>query len=86
VRLHLFIQPRASVSEVIGLHDGRIKIRLAAPPVEGAANAALLKFLARRLGAKLSSLEILSGTATRRKTVLVQGFEMEQAALLLGVR
>lgn len=83
VRLQLLIQPRASVSEAVGLHDGRIKIRLAAPPVEGAANKALLKFLARSLGVSLTGLAITSGTNARRKVVLVTGVSVERAGQVL---
>ena len=85
VRLHLLIQPRASASEIIGLHDGRIKIRLSAPPADGAANEALLAFLSRRLGVRQSALEIVSGTGARRKTVVVEGVAADRAVSLLGV-
>ena len=83
VRLHLLVQPRASVSDVVGLHDGRIKVRLAAPPVEGAANQALLKLLARVLGVPLRALELTSGANGRRKEVLVTGLLIEKARLAL---
>lgn len=86
IRLHLLIQPRASISEVVGLHDGRIKIRLAAAPVEGAANGALLKFLTKSLGVPLSDLEIASGTNSRRKAVTVKGISVGQASARLGIR
>jgi uncharacterized protein (TIGR00251 family) len=88
VRLQLLIQPRASVSGVAGLHDGRIRIRLAAPPVDGAANKALLRFLARTLGLALNALEITAGSSGRRKTVVARGISVGKAeqSLLAGNR
>ena len=56
--LDLLVQPRAARTEFAGLHDGRIKLRLTAPPVDDAANAALVQFLAQRLGLPRGALEI----------------------------
>lgn len=64
------IQPRASRNEITGLHDSALKVRLKAPPVEGAANKMCLKFLSKILDVSKSNLEIASGTASRRKRVL----------------
>lgn len=88
IRLQLLIQPRASISEVVGLHDGRVKIRLAAPPVEGAANEALLKFLAKALNVSPTAVVIASGATGRRKVVRVEGVSADQArhSLLAGIR
>jgi uncharacterized protein (TIGR00251 family) len=83
VRLHLLVQPRASVSEVLGIHDGRIRVRLAAPPVDGAANEALLKYLSRALGVSRGSLEVIAGPAARRKTVLARGVSVGEATRAL---
>jgi uncharacterized protein (TIGR00251 family) len=59
VRLHVYIQPRASKTELAGMHDGMIKIRIAAPAVENAANRALVEFIAQHFGvAKGRVLEI----------------------------
>jgi uncharacterized protein (TIGR00251 family) len=81
IRLNLLIQPRASRSEIVGLQDGRIKVRLAAPPVDGAANEALLRFLADRLDVPRSRLDIASGANGRRKAIVVR--EIRLARLLL---
>jgi uncharacterized protein (TIGR00251 family) len=88
VRLHLLIQPRASVSEIVGLHAGRIKIRLAAPPVDGAANKALLKFLAKALKVSPTAVVIASGATGRRKAVTVGGVSIDQTrnSLLPNIR
>jgi uncharacterized protein (TIGR00251 family) len=65
VRLEVYIQPRASKSEVTGMHDGVIKIRIAAPAVENAANLALVEFVADQLGIAKRSVRIVSGVASR---------------------
>ena len=73
VELLLLIQPRASRTRLVGEHDGRLKIQLASPPVDGAANAALLDFLADTLGVGKRALTLCGGEASRRKTVRVVG-------------
>jgi len=72
------VVPRASKNEISGLHGDAIKVRLTAPPVEGAANQALVKFLAERLGVPESCIEIISGAAARDKLVCVLGMSPEQ--------
>jgi uncharacterized protein (TIGR00251 family) len=67
----------------VGLHDDRLRIRLAAPPVDGAANDALIRLLAKRLGVPRHDLEIVAGAAGRRKTVFVKHLTLEDAARLL---
>jgi uncharacterized protein len=69
VRIDVYVQPRASRTEVSGTHDGRVKIRLAAPPVDGAANAELVAFIAARLGIARSRVRVIGGASGRRKTV-----------------
>jgi uncharacterized protein (TIGR00251 family) len=68
-RLRLHVQPRASRTEIAGPHGDALRIRLAAPPVDGAANDALLRFLAERLGVPRSTLSLVAGESSRRKTV-----------------
>jgi uncharacterized protein (TIGR00251 family) len=72
-RIAVYVQPRASVTEVTGLHDGCIKIRLAAPPVDGAANAALVEFVAERLGIAKQRVRLVSGPGSRRKVLEIEG-------------
>lgn len=79
VRLRLHIQPRASRTEVAGLHGDAIRIRLAAPPVDGAANEALIRFLARQLRVRQADVSVVAGLAGRRKTVDVRGVTVEEA-------
>jgi uncharacterized protein (TIGR00251 family) len=80
VRIDIYVQPRASRTMLAGTHDGCVKIRLAAPPVDGAANAALLEFVAQRLGIAKSSVRIVAGQSSRRKVVEIEG--ISRAAVL----
>ncbi len=76
--LALRITPRASKNEITEiLSDGTVKIRLSAPPVEGKANEALLKFLAETLDVPVSHLEIVSGAGGRNKLVSVIDMDAE---------
>lgn len=69
----LCVQPRASQTEVVGVHDGALRLRIAAPPVDGAANAEVVAFLKKRLGVSKSAVQILSGETRRRKRVVIEG-------------
>lgn len=71
--LTLHIQPGAKKTEVVGPHGDALKIRLAAPPVDGKANAALLVHVAQILGVNKSAVELKSGQTSRRKVVAVTG-------------
>ncbi len=84
VRLHLHIQPRASITEIVGVHGDALKIRLAAPPVDGAANEALIRFLAERLGVPRSAVKLVAGASGRRKVVEVTGVTTPYALDRLG--
>ena len=83
VELLIWAQPRASRSRVVGEHDGRLKIQLAAPPVDGQANAELLSFLAEKLSLKRAQLVLLEGETGRRKRVRLEGVaaDVVEAAL-----
>ncbi|GAB4531857.1 MAG: DUF167 domain-containing protein [Anaerolineae bacterium] len=76
--------PRASKNEISGWYGDAVKIRLTAPPVEGAANAALIDFLAELLEVRKSQIEILSGHATRDKIVCVVGLMPQEVEARLG--
>ena len=85
VRLTLHIQPRASRTDLAGLHGDAIKVRVAARPVEGAANAELVRFLAELLGVARAAVEIVSGETSRRKVVRVAGVGPAEAGRRLGL-
>ncbi|BDG02046.1 DUF167 domain-containing protein [Anaeromyxobacter oryzae] len=84
VVLEVLVQPRASRTKVVGEHDGRLKIQLAAPPVDGEANAALVEFLADALGVRKADVVIARGDTGRRKTVRVAGVSAAAASAALG--
>ena len=73
VVLTLHIQPGAKRTEVAGLHGHALKIRLAAPPVDGKANEALIAFVAKTLGVSKSHVELVSGQTSRAKRLRVAG-------------
>lgn len=79
VRLRLRVQPRASRTEVAGTHGDAIRVRLTAPPVDGAANEALVRFLAERLGVSRAAVRVVSGETSRSKVVEVDGVEVGAA-------
>ncbi len=78
------IQPRASKNEVIQMEGGGIKIRLTAPPVDGAANEALVKFLSAELGVPKSQVGIVSGHTSKNKIVRIEGVSQDTAEQLLN--
>ncbi len=82
VTFRVRVQPRASRNQLAGVMDGALKVRLAAPPVEGEANEACLGFLAGLLGVPGKSVSLVSGHTGRNKTVRVQGLT---AAEVLGM-
>jgi uncharacterized protein (TIGR00251 family) len=82
-RLEVRVSPRAARERIGPLHDGRLKIALTAPPVEGAANDALTALLARRLAVPRAAVRISHGQHGRTKTVEVDGVSPEAARRLL---
>jgi uncharacterized protein (TIGR00251 family) len=76
--LEVLVRPGASRDQIGGEHDGALVIRLQAPPVEGRANTALVKLIARRVGVPRSSVKIVRGRQGRRKVVSVEGLAAER--------
>ena len=83
IRVSVRVQPRAKRTEVSGAYGDAIRIRVAAPPVEGAANKALAKFLAQQLGVPRSSVRIVRGESSRSKVLEVRGVTAEAATAKL---
>lgn len=83
-RVLIHCQPGARQSELCGLHDGKPKVRLQARPVDGAANQALIAFLARHLQRPASAIRIESGATSRTKRVAVDGLDDQQLLTLLS--
>lgn len=86
--LSVHIQPKASTTECVGIHGDAIKIRVAAPPIDGAANDELIRFLARQLSIPATSVRIHSGAGGRHKRVLIKGttVQLVMTRLNLGDR
>lgn len=76
--LSIHVQPKASKTECVGVHGGALKFRVAAPPVEGAANEALCVYLAGRFGLPKKAVVVKSGQSSRRKRVLLRGVTARQ--------
>ena len=73
VSFDIQVQPRASRAKIGPVHDGRLKIAVTAPPVDGEANAAVVEVLAKALGIARGAIEIVAGATGKRKTVRVRG-------------
>lgn len=72
VEITLYVQPGAKKTELAGEHDGALKLRVNAPPVEGKANAAVLTFIAERCGVAKSRVALVAGELNRHKRVAVR--------------
>ena len=76
------VAPRASRNRIVGVQDGALKVALTAPPVDGAANEALRKMLAKAFGVSKSSIEIVRGDRARTKLLRVQGVDLAKLDLI----
>ena len=85
VEIRLRVIPRSRKSEIGGTRTDAVLVRVAAPPVEGAANDALVEFLADRLGVPRRALRIVTGERSRQKCVVVDGITLEAARARLGI-
>jgi len=83
--ISVHVQPKASRTHCAGFHGVAVKVRVAAPPSDGAANDELCRFFARTCGLPLSAVEILSGASSRRKRILVRGRSAEQVLAQLAL-
>ena len=83
-RIVVYCQPGARQTRVVGMHDGKPKVQLKATPVDGEANAALVAFLAERVGVPKSAVRIEAGATARTKRIRVDG--VEDGVLLSALR
>jgi uncharacterized protein len=83
VTVDILVQPRASRAKIGPMHDGRIKIAVTAPPVDGEANAAVIELVARQLGIARTSVEVVAGASSRRKTLRIENVTQQQIAELV---
>jgi hypothetical protein len=84
VRLRIRAQPRASRTEVVGEHGGALKVRVAAPPVDGDANRELVRFLAKVVGVPASAVRVVSGASGRNKVIEIEGADAASVLRALG--
>ena len=77
-RFRVHLQPRASKNEIVGRHGDALKVRLTAPPVDSAANEALIALLAEKLGVARRDVRIVAGATSRAKVVEVAGVSQQQ--------
>ena len=82
--IEIHAKPRAGKTRLDGIHDGALKVHLAAPPTDGEANGELLRFLAKLLGLPKSSLELVSGAGSRHKRVFARDATAAEAEKALG--
>ena len=76
--------PRSSRTEIVGEYDGALKVRLTLPPIDGAANAELIKLFAKELKVPKSSVRIISGETSKTKSIRIEGTTSFQLKKLLG--
>ncbi len=78
VTFEILVQPRASRAKIGPRHDGRIKVAVTSPPVDGEANAAVIELIAEALGIPRRDVTVIAGESSRRKTIRVTGVTREQ--------
>jgi uncharacterized protein (TIGR00251 family) len=84
--LSVQVVPRASRSEIVGEHDGSLRVRIAAPPVDGAANEELTRVLAKAFKVPRAAVKLVAGQSGRLKQVRIAGVKLEMVKLLLETR
>ena len=82
-RLFVQVTPNAKKSEILGVQEGILKIKLHAQPVEGKANEALVRYLAERLDVPKKAVTLTHGATSRQKTLTIDGLEPEAVKRLL---
>lgn len=84
--LKVILSPRAKASAIVGMQGDDLKIKIAAPPVDGAANLALVKFLAKTLNLSQNNISLIAGQTGRRKIVKIEEMTEEEMWLLLNIK
>ncbi len=84
ITLAVRVQPRASTTGIAGEHGGELRIRVQAPPVDAAANDAVIRFLATLLDCPRSAIEIVRGKSARHKVLAIRGVRADDALRRLG--
>jgi len=84
VTIDILVQPRASRAKIGPMHDGRLKVAVTAPPVDGEANAAVIELVARQLGISRGSVVVIAGKSSRRKTLEIANVTSRQLEDLIA--
>ena len=84
VSFEVRVQPRSSKTEITGVQDGALRVRLTAPPVEGAANMQCIELLSRKMKIPKRAIRIASGARARRKRLRVLGLGIEEVRDILS--
>lgn len=85
VTLFVKAQPRANTNEIVGIHGAELRVKVTAPPVDSAANEALVRFLAEELGLPRNQVQLVRGATARHKAVKVLGLKAEEVKRRLGL-
>jgi hypothetical protein len=81
IRLH--VQPKASKSRIVGIHDGCLKLAVAAPPLDGKANTEVVKCLANILGVPVRDVTVKSGAQSRKKLIVVKALDVSEIRAII---
>jgi uncharacterized protein (TIGR00251 family) len=84
VCLKVHAQPNASKSEIVGQHGELLKIRIQAPPIDGKANAEIVRYLSEFFKISKSSVQVLKGDSSKQKTIVIVGVSLEDVESLLS--
>jgi uncharacterized protein (TIGR00251 family) len=83
-KIDVRLVPRARANEIVGMRDGALLVRVTAPPVDGRANAALCRLLAKRAGVGVRDVSVVRGLSSRAKVVCIDGISAEDLMRVLG--
>ena len=86
VVVNVRVVPRASKSEIVGAYEGALKVRIASPPVDGAANSELVRLFSKTFGVSKSEVEILSGQTSKTKQIKISNLTAEKFLQLAGLK
>lgn len=84
ILLNIYVIPRSSRTEIVGIHDNHLKIKLKSPPVDNEANEELIRFISKKLNVPKSNIEIIKGNNQKRKTISIAGCEYKMIKGLIS--
>ncbi|MEZ0392371.1 MAG: DUF167 domain-containing protein [Pseudobdellovibrionaceae bacterium] len=84
MQISLYVQPGASKSEIVGIHNELLKIKIKAPPVDGKANQEVIRFFSEILGVPKGQIDLLKGEKSREKRILIRSLSLSKIKEILG--